>query len=101
MSIVITAGQRGGSQHLEPVLNRRGIHCTIPDKADQARSRKKRGSHGSRPPKSDPQDYEARHAVECGSIVSKAPGRGHEVRQARGPATRRPSSSLPSTSGYD
>ncbi|WP_308307657.1 transposase [Streptomyces sp. ISL-10] len=47
-------------------LRRRGILCTIPDKADQARNRKKRGSRGGRPPKSDPQDYKARHAVECG-----------------------------------
>ncbi|WP_342610897.1 IS5 family transposase [Streptomyces albidoflavus] len=47
-------------------LRRRGIRCTIPDKADQAGNRKKRGSHGGRPPKFDPQDYKARHAVECG-----------------------------------
>ncbi|WP_336114522.1 IS5 family transposase [Streptomyces sp. PTD9-10] len=47
-------------------LQRRGIRCTIPDKADQARNRKKRGSRGGRPPKFDPQDYKARHAVECG-----------------------------------
>ncbi len=47
-------------------LRRRGIRCTIPDKADQARNRKKRGSRGGRPPQFDPQDYKARHAVECG-----------------------------------
>ncbi|MFJ1811305.1 MULTISPECIES: IS5 family transposase [unclassified Streptomyces] len=47
-------------------LRRRGIRCTIPDKADQARNRKKRGSSGGRPPKFDPEDYKARHAVECG-----------------------------------
>ncbi|MFF4054156.1 IS5 family transposase [Streptomyces chartreusis] len=47
-------------------LRRRGIRCTIPDKADQARNRKNRGSRGGRPPKFDPQDYKARHAVECG-----------------------------------
>ena len=47
-------------------LRRRGIRCTIPDKADQARNRKKRGPRGGRPPKFDPQDYKARHAVECG-----------------------------------
>ncbi|WP_258564587.1 transposase [Streptomyces himalayensis] len=94
MSIVITSGQRGDSPQFEPVLSkvhvprlgpgrprtrpdrvradrayasrknraclrRRGIHCTIPAKAD-------RGSRGGRPPKFDPQDYKARHAVECG-----------------------------------
>ncbi|MFJ7586639.1 transposase [Streptomyces sp. NPDC097617] len=47
-------------------LRRRGIRCTIPDKPDHARNRKKRGSRGGRPPKFDPQDYKARHAVECG-----------------------------------
>jgi transposase len=47
-------------------LRRHGIRCTIPDKADQARNRKKRGSHGGRPPKFDKADYRERHAVECG-----------------------------------
>ncbi|MCX5315551.1 hypothetical protein [Streptomyces sp. NBC_00154] len=42
------------------------MRCTIPDRADQARSRKKLGSHGDRPPRFDPEDYKARHAVECG-----------------------------------
>lgn len=47
-------------------LRRRGILCTIPAKADQARNRKNRGLRGGRPPKFDRQDYKARHAVECG-----------------------------------
>ncbi|MFD3954795.1 MULTISPECIES: IS5 family transposase [Streptomyces] len=47
-------------------LRRRGIRCTIPDKADQARNRRKLGSHGGRPPYFDPADYRERHAVECG-----------------------------------
>lgn len=47
-------------------LRWRGIRCTIPDTADQAGNRRKRGSHGGRPPKFGPQDDEARHAVECG-----------------------------------
>ncbi|MCX4985782.1 transposase [Streptomyces sp. NBC_00572] len=53
---------RGNRVH----LRRRGIRCTIPDKADQAGNRKKRGSRGGRPPKVDPQDYKARHALDCG-----------------------------------
>ncbi|MFJ1656560.1 hypothetical protein ACIOC2_35380 [Streptomyces sp. NPDC088337] len=44
----------------------RGIRCTIPDKADQAHNRKKRGSRGGRPPEFNAEDYKARHAVECG-----------------------------------
>lgn len=47
-------------------LRRRGIGCTIPDKADQARNRQKLGSRGGRPPRFDPADYRERHAVECG-----------------------------------
>ncbi|MEU6555276.1 IS5 family transposase [Streptomyces sp. NPDC046915] len=47
-------------------LRRCGIRCTIPDKADQARNRKNRGSLGGRSPKLDPTDYRDRYAVECG-----------------------------------
>ncbi|MGW6533962.1 IS5 family transposase [Streptomyces venezuelae] len=47
-------------------LRRRGIRCTIPDKADQARNRQKLSSRGGRPPRFDPADYCERHAVECG-----------------------------------
>ncbi|WP_246101838.1 ATP-binding cassette domain-containing protein [Streptomyces cyaneus] len=47
-------------------LRRRGIRCTIPDKADQARNRTRLGSRGGRPPRFDAEDYKARHAVECG-----------------------------------
>ncbi|MYR93977.1 MULTISPECIES: IS5 family transposase [unclassified Streptomyces] len=47
-------------------LRRRGIRCTIPDKADQARNRRRPGSRGGRPPRFDPLDYRERHAVECG-----------------------------------
>nr|WP_252125156.1 transposase [Streptomyces sp. MBT84] len=35
-------------------------------KAGQARNPRKRGSRGGRPPKFDPEDYKARHAVERG-----------------------------------
>ncbi|GAA2460930.1 hypothetical protein GCM10010433_73870 [Streptomyces pulveraceus] len=47
-------------------LRRRGIACTIPDKADHdhAHNRQKRGSRGVRPPHFDPVDYRDRHAVE-------------------------------------
>ncbi|PNE43002.1 transposase [Streptomyces noursei] len=40
--------------------------AVIPDKVDQVRNRKKLGSRGGRPPKFDAEDYQARHAVECG-----------------------------------
>ncbi|MFF2801666.1 transposase, partial [Streptomyces sp. NPDC058051] len=47
-------------------LRRRGIRCTIPDKADQARNRKNLGSHGGRPPEFAKIDHRERHAAECG-----------------------------------
>ncbi|MFD0147280.1 hypothetical protein ACFVGW_33320 [Streptomyces sp. NPDC127129] len=60
------AGRLIASRKNRAYLRRRGIRCTIPDKADQAGNRKKRGSHGGRPPKFDSEDYKERHAVECG-----------------------------------
>ena len=47
-------------------LRRRGIRCTIPDKADRARNRQTRGPCGGRLPRFDPVDYRKRRAVGCG-----------------------------------
>ncbi|MFE0476880.1 IS5 family transposase [Streptomyces sp. NPDC058947] len=57
----VYASRRNGAY-----LRRRGIRCTIPDKVDHVRHRRKRGTLGGRPPKFDREDYRARHAVECG-----------------------------------
>lgn len=54
-----------GSRANGAYLRRRGFRCTIPEKADQVRNRKKLGSGGGRPPKFDKADYRERHAVEC------------------------------------
>ncbi|MEU6199583.1 IS5 family transposase [Streptomyces sp. NPDC047061] len=62
----VRADKACASRKNRAYLRRRGIRCTIPDKADQSRNRKKRGSRGGRPPKFDPVDYRERHAVECG-----------------------------------
>ncbi|MEU7451546.1 IS5/IS1182 family transposase [Streptosporangium roseum] len=59
----VRADKAYGSRENRAYLSRRGIGCTIPEKADQVRNRKKRGSRGGRPPKFD---YRERHAVECG-----------------------------------
>jgi len=55
-----------GSRANRAYLLRLGIRCTIPEKVDQIRNRKKRGIHGGRPPKFCKTDYRERHAVECG-----------------------------------
>ena len=60
------AGKAYGSRASRACLRRRGIRCTIPEKADQVRHRKAKGRHGGRPPAFSPDDYKARHAVECG-----------------------------------
>ncbi|MEU4348378.1 IS5 family transposase [Streptomyces sp. NPDC023838] len=62
----VRADKAYASRKNRAYLRRRGIRCTIPDKADQAAHRKKRGSRGGRPPKFDKIDYRERHAVECG-----------------------------------
>ncbi|WP_435879830.1 IS5 family transposase, partial [Streptomyces flaveolus] len=62
----VRADKAYGSRANRAYLRRRGIGCTIPEKADQVRNRKKRGSRGGRPPKFDKTDYRERHAVECG-----------------------------------
>ncbi|MGV9773458.1 transposase [Streptosporangium sp. NPDC003464] len=60
----VRADKAYASRKNRAYLRRRGILCTIPDKADQVRNRRKRGSHGGRPPKFAPQDHKDRHAVE-------------------------------------
>ncbi len=62
----VRADKAYASRENRTYLRRRGIRCTIPGKADQARNRKKLGSRGGRPPGFDPVDYRERHAVECG-----------------------------------
>lgn len=62
----VRADKAYASRKIRAYLRRRGIRCTIPDKADQARNRQKLGSRGGRPPRFNPADYRERHAVECG-----------------------------------
>ncbi|WP_433221818.1 transposase [Microtetraspora malaysiensis] len=61
----VRADKAYASRKNRAYLRKRGILCIIPDKADHALHRKKRGSRGGRPPKFDKIDYRARHAVEC------------------------------------
>ncbi|MBZ3916707.1 IS5 family transposase [Streptomyces acidiscabies] len=62
----VRADKAYGSRANRAYLRKRGIRCTIPEKRDQIANRKKRGSHGGRPPTFDKADYKERHAVECG-----------------------------------
>jgi transposase len=62
----VLADKAYGSRANRTYLRRRGIRCTIPDKADQLRHRKAKGRNGGRPPAFDPEAYKRRHAVECG-----------------------------------
>jgi transposase len=62
----VLADKAYGSRTNRSYLRRRGIRCTIPEKTDQIRHRKNRGSHGGRRPAFDKEVYQQRHAVECG-----------------------------------
>ncbi|MGW2045886.1 IS5 family transposase [Streptomyces sp. NPDC001858] len=62
----VRADKAYGSRRNRSYLRRHGIRCTIPEKKDQTRNRKKLGSRGGRPPNFDKTDYRERHAVECG-----------------------------------
>ena len=64
--VCLRADKAYASRKDRAYLRRRGIRCTIPDKAAQARNRRKLGSRGGRPPRFAPADYRERHAVECG-----------------------------------
>lgn len=60
-------------------LRRRGIKATIPEPADQARNRLRRGSAAGRPPAFDPAAYKQRNTVERAFC---------QLRQHRAVATR-------------
>ncbi|SEN17510.1 Transposase DDE domain-containing protein [Actinacidiphila rubida] len=62
----VRADRAYGSRGNRGYLRRRGIRCTIPEKSDQVRNRRKLGACGGRPPKFDKADYHECHAVECG-----------------------------------
>jgi transposase len=62
----VRADRAYGSRANRAYLRRRGVRCTIPEKADQIRNRQMLGSRGGRPPKFDKDDYKQRHTVECG-----------------------------------
>jgi transposase len=62
----VLADKAYGARANRAWLRRHGIRATIPQQADHAASRKRKGSKGGRPPAFDPEKYKQRHAVECG-----------------------------------
>jgi len=56
----VLADKAYGSRANRACLRRRGIRCTIPEKADQVRNRKNKGRAGGRPPAFDPHLYKQR-----------------------------------------
>jgi transposase len=76
---VVLADKAYSSRAIRSHLRRRGIRAVIPQPADQAANRKRRGSHGGRPPAFDRQAYKQRNTVE--RCINK-------LKQWRGLATR-------------
>lgn len=76
---VVRADKAYSSRAIRSGLRERGIRATIPEPADQAGHRKRRGSRGGRPPALDITDYQHRNVVERSF---------NHVKQWRGLATR-------------
>jgi len=60
----VAAGKAYSSRGDRACLRRRNIEKVIPEKADQAANRKKRGGTGGRPVSYDAEQYEERNTVE-------------------------------------
>jgi transposase len=75
----VRADKAYSSRAIRAELRRRRITAVIPEPSDQIAHRKRRGSHGGRPPAFDAADYKARNVIERGF---------NTVKQWRGLATR-------------
>lgn len=75
----VLADKAYSSRAIRTHFRRRGIRAVIPQPADQVAHRKRRGTHGGRPPAFDRDAYKQRNTVE--RCINK-------LKQWRGPATR-------------
>lgn len=75
----VLADKAYSSAAIRTLLRARGIGAVIPERSDQARNRKRKGSAGGRPPTFDAVTYKGRNVVERGF---------NEFKQWRGIATR-------------
>lgn len=76
---MVLADKAYSSRAIRDRLRRRGIRAVIPQPADQATHRKRRGSRGGRPPAVDRDAYKRRNTVQ--RCINK-------LKQWRGLATR-------------
>ena len=81
----VRADRAYASRKNRAYLRRRGIRCTIPDKADQTRNRKKLGSCGGRPSLRPGRLPRASRGRMRDQPPQEKPGCRNPVRQARGP----------------
>jgi len=69
--ILVRADKAYSARGTRSYLRRRGIKAVIPQPADQAGHRKRKGSRGGRPVSYDPVEYAGRNVVERGFNVLK------------------------------
>lgn len=60
----VLADKAYSSKRNRAYLHSRGIRAVIPERADEVRNRKKKGSSGGRPPGFDPEQYKERNVIE-------------------------------------
>jgi transposase len=69
--VLVRADKAYSARGTRSYLRRRGIKSVIPEPADQAGHRKRRGSRGGRPVSYDPVAYAGRNVVERGFNILK------------------------------
>ncbi|MEV5975096.1 transposase [Streptomyces sp. NPDC051921] len=101
----VRADKAYASRKNRAYLRRRGIRCTIPDKADQAATARSSARVEAGRPSSTPRTTRLGTRSSAALIALKAPRRGHQVRQTRGPLRgdhpRRSHQRVAATSTFD